>query len=75
MYPPSILRVLTFHMKIYNKWGKLIFTGSSLDQVWDGTYEGVLLAPGQYVYQIAYTGIVRDVETSFSKTDSFYLIR
>lgn len=37
---------------IYNRWGELIFTSSSVDQQWDGTYKGKESPSGVYVYRI-----------------------
>jgi gliding motility-associated-like protein len=44
-------------MKIYNRWGELIFWKENLsptDQTsgWDGTYKGVLAEVGSYAYQL-----------------------
>ncbi len=43
----------TFNMKIYNRWGELIFEATSIDgRGWDGKYNNVPQPEGVYVYVI-----------------------
>ncbi|MBT8195133.1 MAG: gliding motility-associated C-terminal domain-containing protein [Bacteroidia bacterium] len=42
----------TFNMSIYNRWGQLIFESNSVNQKWDGTFDGSLVPNGSYVYHI-----------------------
>ncbi len=35
---------------VYDRWGKLLYTGSSLEDKWDGTYKGELVTLNVYVY-------------------------
>ena len=41
-----------FTMNIYNRWGQLIFESNSLNDKWNGTYDGALVPNGTYVYHI-----------------------
>ena len=43
-----------FHCKIFNRWGQTIFESSDINYGWNGTYSGILMPPGSYVYYIAY---------------------
>lgn len=36
--------------KVYNRWGEAVFESRNLNDGWDGTYRGKLLAPDVYVY-------------------------
>jgi gliding motility-associated-like protein len=45
---------ITFDMKIYNRWGSVIFTSNRLDQQWDGTYNGTPCAADAYTWSITY---------------------
>ena len=38
--------------KIYNRWGQLVFSTSTLRQGWDGTYKGVLQPMDVYTYTL-----------------------
>jgi len=39
---------------VFNRWGEVIFHGESLTDTWDGTYEGILVQDGVYVYKVIY---------------------
>ena len=43
------------NMKIYNRWGTLLFESSDLAIGWDGTYKNVVAEIGVYLYQIEIT--------------------
>jgi gliding motility-associated-like protein len=43
--------ILTYNMKITDRWGKLIFESNDPDFHWDGTYLGKQVEIGVYVYQ------------------------
>lgn len=41
-----------FTLRIYNRWGELIFESDSLDKGWDGYYKGKLCEQGVYDYYL-----------------------
>lgn len=41
--------LVSFDMKIYNRWGQLLFETTDPQQGWDGSYKGVIV-PGVYVF-------------------------
>lgn len=41
-----------FNMQIFNRWGQLIFETSNANERWDGTYLGVKVPMGTYVYKV-----------------------
>ncbi|MDI9319878.1 MAG: PKD domain-containing protein [Phycisphaerales bacterium] len=44
---------VTFNMKIFDRWGQLIFESDKVDgRGWDGTYKGQSMPVGVYVYMI-----------------------
>ncbi len=49
--------IKTLDMKIFNRWGELIFESDNPDIGWDGTYKGAMQAPGVYVYTVSVTFI------------------
>lgn len=51
----SILKEFT--LRIYNRWGELIFESSSLDKGWDGTFRGMHCEQGVYDYYLKGTCI------------------
>ena len=45
---------------IFNRWGELIYTITSFDDFWDGTYKGIKSQDGTYVWKIRYYGFEDD---------------
>jgi gliding motility-associated-like protein len=39
-------------VKVYNKWGNLVFESKGYANPWDGTHKGKLLEPATYYYFI-----------------------
>jgi gliding motility-associated-like protein len=48
------LGVRDFEMIIFSREGKVLFESHSIDNSWDGTYKGELMAPVTYLYQVKY---------------------
>ena len=44
-----------FELKIFNRWGELIFTSKNADDRWDGKYKGILVKPDSFAWVITYT--------------------
>ena len=47
--PPNVC-ILHFDMKIYDRWGELVFETTKMTECWDGTYKGEELNTGVYAY-------------------------
>jgi gliding motility-associated-like protein len=45
------------NIKIFNRWGELVFESSDHNFKWNGTYKGVKLTPGVLVYEMTLTYI------------------
>lgn len=48
-------RIATMHLRIYNRWGNMIFESNSKDNGWDGTYKGKPQVPEAYAYVLDVT--------------------
>lgn len=44
--------VYSYHLKIYNRWGEMVFESYDLDIGWDGTYNGKPMQTGTYLWTI-----------------------
>ncbi len=44
----------SYNLRIYNRWGQLLFTSNDPDAIWDGTYNGELVQNGTYIYLVEY---------------------
>lgn len=41
------------HLRIYNRWGQMVFETRDIKQGWDGTYKGVPQRPDSYAYVLS----------------------
>lgn len=53
-FKPSLINYEKYEMKIYNRWGELLFTSNDPKQGWDGTYKGDIVQQGVYLYVITF---------------------
>lgn len=49
--------IITFDMKIFNRWGELIFETADPAWGWDGQYKGKLVENDVYVYVVKFTSL------------------
>ncbi len=48
------LYFVDFEIKIYNRWGEVIYAADNIEEKWDGTYRNLKVQPGAYPYVITY---------------------
>lgn len=41
-----------FEMRIYNRWGELVFETRDINNFWDGNYRGEMVQQGVYTYEV-----------------------
>lgn len=63
--------VTSFNLRIFNRWGELVFSSTSADFCWDGTFKGKEAIAGNYVYYIKAITLCGTVE----KKGNLILIR
>lgn len=42
----------SFHLKIFNRWGEVVWESRDINVGWDGTYNGEILSDGTYIWSI-----------------------
>jgi gliding motility-associated-like protein len=47
--------LVSVDMKIFNRWGELVFSSNNQFNGWDGTYKGELQNTNVFVYQVSAT--------------------
>lgn len=65
IFQPSISAacpVQAYALYVYNRFGQRVFSSAMQDRGWDGTYNGVQLETGTYMYEIHFTGGTRKQE-------------
>jgi len=45
---------INYSIRVYNRWGEVIYATNSIEDKWDGTYKGVKVQPGVYPYVVSY---------------------
>ena len=48
------LNIVEWELRIYNRWGQLVFESFDPNAIWDGTFGGEIVADGMYTYDIRY---------------------
>ncbi len=54
VFRPSLINYEDFTMKIYTRWGELIYETNDPIKGWDGTYQGEIVQNGVYLYQLRF---------------------
>lgn len=52
VFHPVYKQVDAYELKIYTRWGELIFVSKNIDVGWDGYYKGKLAPQDTYVYEV-----------------------
>lgn len=69
LFAPVGRGIHSYRMRIYNRWGELIFDTEIGQAFWDGTYKGKAVPPGLYAYQVTlYDHKLRETHLSGSLT-------
>ncbi len=69
------IRMISFKMQIFNKWGLLLFETNSLNKQWNGKYKAQDVPSGGYTYKIIYSGEDENGPIEFVKRGNFKLLR
>jgi gliding motility-associated-like protein len=64
-----------FSMKIYNRWGEVIYATTEIEGRWDGTYKNMKVQPGVYPYVISYESLYYPERAPVVKRGSVMVIR
>ena len=64
--------IMAVNMKIYNRWGELVYQTTNVDQGWDGTVNGKQAPMGAYIH---HTELTDDMGITFVKSGEIILIR
>lgn len=62
-----------FNLKIYNRWGEIIWETNDPNGYWDGYYNGVKVMPGTYIWKAWFKDLDTDGKTN--KTGMIHVIR
>ncbi|MES2780471.1 MAG: gliding motility-associated C-terminal domain-containing protein [Bacteroidota bacterium] len=74
-YAPMGKDLVSFNMKIYNRWGQLIFQTNDLNKTWNGMLKGEAATADVYIYTAIYSGYINKRLREFTSKGSFTLLR
>ncbi len=69
------VNVSSFRLRIYNRWGQVVFESESLNDKWDGTLDDIPCGMGVYVFVASYSGMSGDEKISGVKKGNVILLR
>lgn len=72
VFLPVLNEAESFEMKIFNRWGELLFVTSSIFTGWDGRYKRGVVQSGTYIYQIS---LKEENGSTVNQRGTFILIR
>ncbi len=55
--PSSNCDFETYNLKIFNRWGALVFQSLNVQNTWDGSFKGEYFQPGVFVYDLEFSFI------------------
>ncbi len=61
--------IRTFGLKIFNRYGQLVYTSYYVNQGWDGKFNGVPVDIGTYLYEVTYTPDLLNAHELYRKGD------
>jgi gliding motility-associated-like protein len=64
-----------FSIRIYNRWGEVIYATTDIEARWDGTYKGLKVQPGSYPYVLSYEALYYPERNPIVKRGSVMVIR
>jgi len=64
--------VVSFELKIFNRWGELLFTTNDLESGWDGRFKGTMQPEGTYTFVANLTDLAG---RTFKRSGSVVLLR
>lgn len=76
LYLPEGTDVLSYHLRIYNRWGEEIFETQDLSEGWNGKFKGFKAPEGTYIWMSEYSLLnEKKLENHYYKNGTLQLIR
>lgn len=64
--------ITSYELRIFNRWGELMFFSTDMNNAWDGTFKGVTMPEGTYIFK---TKVVDTAGRTFDYSGSVVLLR
>ncbi|MCB9169877.1 MAG: choice-of-anchor L domain-containing protein [Flavobacteriales bacterium] len=63
LFRPSVTGVREYQLRIFDRWGELLFQSEDPSEPWDGVFAGAVVSSGVYVYQYRVKALVGEVRS------------
>lgn len=73
VFLPNVLGINEFRLRIFNRWGEMLFDSFDTLSGWDGYYKGQLCQESVYLYLLSYSTLNSNVE--WQENGTFTLLR
>ena len=60
----NVSAIAEYHIRIFNRWGQLIYESDNPTEGWDGNYNGSPAPMGTYVYSSVFTSFESGIQSS-----------
>lgn len=67
--------IAEFDLKIYNRWGEVVFATNDANDKWDGQYRGLVYPPQSYAWVITYKSLYFPDRPATTKRGAVMLVR
>lgn len=67
IFLPKGTNIATYNLKVFDRWGLLLFESNDINTGWDGTYKGKVCQEDVYVWKISYESIASSRENTTGK--------
>lgn len=56
------LTISDYELRIFNRWGQIVFQTSDVNEKWNGEFNGVECVPGQYIYTATFMSPENEIQ-------------
>lgn len=66
--------ITDFDLRIYNRWGEIIFESKDPEKIWDGSYNGKVIAPMMYAFVVSYKSLYFPYREKITRRGGIFLV-
>ncbi len=66
--------ITDFDLRIYNRWGEIIFESNDPEKIWDGSYNGKVIAPMMYAFVVSYKSLYFPYREKITRRGGIFLV-
>lgn len=67
--------ITDFELRIFNRWGEIIFESNDPEKIWDGSYKGKIIAPMMYAFVVSYKSKYFPYRDKVTRRGGIFLVK